>query len=209
MAEISNRELCARTIRNCEAFATSDNFNTRLIREVRTRLDHLCDAWSRLRGVHAEIVSHCDDEAQRELHDKYFDNIETIFLATQAILIERLYNNDHPSQYDDETIEDVQTEHEQENDQHSEHSVTDEPPPNRSPPSNQRVSQGGSQANATVPPTNYVGPPIIVQCGNKKVDKTWSDFDGTKTQWQGFHDLFKSCFGNLIVCQSLLMQMLQ
>lgn len=44
MAEEADQSISARTIRKLLAFATDENFETRLIRDIRTRLDHLHDA---------------------------------------------------------------------------------------------------------------------------------------------------------------------
>lgn len=182
MTELVDRNLSARTIRKQLEFTLDEQFNQRLIREIRTRLDHLHNAWTNFRRTHAIVVDKTNDQADLGVHESLYDEIELAFLDASARMQERIHQT---NEYELSEIGDENDRHEAEAEQMDGDETIHQP--NISMP-----SHSSAPTIRPAAPLNYQVPQIIVHCGNKKVEKTWSDFDGNPTQWQGFHDLYKS-----------------
>lgn len=66
MVGIITRDTHVDAIRRIYEFASADNFHTRLIREIRTRLNHLHDQWRLLQTAHVSVLYALEDEDQRD-----------------------------------------------------------------------------------------------------------------------------------------------
>lgn len=199
--DIAARDLSARAITRTLAFANHENFATRLNREVQTRLDHLGEAWANFKATHSRIMGRCETMDTRADEEQVYDTAESEYLEAYGILQERMANMARmiaPSNHgSDDEQSDV--------DQQSNFSAISRRQNDRQIDDRSRASgmhhvhhnastptQNNTLGQSMMPVAAQSGQPIIVYCGSKKVDKTWSDFDGTPTQWQMFHDLFKA-----------------
>lgn len=178
MAGAAQRDISERTIRRALTYATEQDLATRLVRDIRTRSAHLFEAWNNFRNVHALLTHQAEEQAERDQDNQLYDEVENAYLDASARMQERIHNANSypPSAAGSENGDDLEPyeNHVGNNESNHQHNAQPNPLPGAGPP------------------PNYNVPQIIVHCGNKKVEKTWSDFDGTATQWQGFHDLFKS-----------------
>lgn len=182
MTDLVDRNLSVRTIRKQLEFATSEQFGTRLMRDIRTRLDHLHNAYSNFRRAHTILASQAETQEERDGHDELFDQTENEYLQASGLMQERIFQADNYQLSNVDDDEERQSEPEEQPENDVGHQRQNAQPP----------QQNDGQANGATSLLNCTLPQIIVHCGNKKVEKTWSDFDGNPMQWQGFHDLYKS-----------------
>lgn len=183
MTELQARDTCRNAIERVHAFANADNFPTRLIREVRTRLDHLHTQWNRMQQMHAILLERAAaDDVQRDHHLDILERAEELFLDADAIMNERIHEIMAPSTG---TVSDRGDDSEE-----NDHDGTDR----------QRNGVGPQQ---TPPPIAAAIPQPAVPLGNIpavaqqlpwqfRIENIWGEFDGDRKKWPAFHDSFKS-----------------
>lgn len=147
MAEINARDMHADSIKRLRQFTEAENFPNRLIRDVRTRLNHLHDTWEHFQRVHLEVLQVVQDEEQRAPHLRLYQEIEDCWFTADAIMQERIHEFDNV---------DVAR---NDNDAQSEHSY-----------SMQNNGSGNDSQNGREPPMPQhhqqpAGPPPVPQVG--------------------------------------------
>lgn len=193
MTELAQRNTSARSIRNVLAYTQKDDFQTQSILDLKSRGEHLVNAWKRFKTNHEVLVQNALD-AELEEHNQLFDEIEEAYFAAGGNLQNRLSELEQPvdnesddsssvhSFYPNDNQQQQENDHENNMDNRSE---TGEEMHN-SPPVQSRTEQANSQLNQKVQP-------IYVQCGsNRRIENYWGEFDGTLTKWRAFHDGFKA-----------------
>lgn len=190
MAEAIARDTQAGAIRRTHEFATADDFQTRLIREIRTRVNYLHEAWRLFQKAHVVSLQAIVGAEQRAPHEQTYTEIEEMFLNADAIMQERITNADRA--HDDD-----QSEYNSESDRHSEGAGNNDRNDSddvrqqhlgHATSGNDGQAQGAATANQApaVVPANWQFP------WQFPIENVWGEFHGDKKKWQSFHDSFKA-----------------
>lgn len=116
MPELTTRQTAARTIRNIRTFTQEERFANRLLIEIRTRLKHLENAWTKFITNHTIIlniaIENKKEDEIREHHELY-DETEICYLDAKTLLEDR----DNQARADDDSQSDysIQNDNSQEN----------------------------------------------------------------------------------------------
>lgn len=189
MAELTARNTHATAIRNILAYTTNDQFQARYIREVRTRLNHLRNVWAKFERNHLLLVERANENEEAEevqQHEALYTEIEDNYLDAEARLEDRIRE---VAEADEEQLSDHESNLEEDRNELERNNMNNEPGNLREveqPPQMQQLApqQGDNQLGALIQ-RMYMG------LANKK-ENTWGKFNGTWSQWQGFHDGFKA-----------------
>lgn len=185
MAEVTCKTH-ADAIDRMHTFATADNFSTRLIREVRTRLNYLHDAWNNFRTAHVNILQAINEETERAPHLEIFTETEAQFLTADSIMNQRIADVDN-----DEGVEPGDGNESVDGEQSEENREALSGPPTAHQPS--------ADQDSIIPPNVQVGSvQVVTQQPNVqwpwqfRIENIWGEFDGDKKKWQTFHDSFEA-----------------
>lgn len=199
MAELTQRDTNARSIRNVLAYTEHVDFPNKVLIDVRNRLDHVAVAWNRFKDAHAALLQTAQAnqlQAEIDAHNDMYDATENAYLTAAASLETRLReaapdNDDNES--DNGSVHSVHSSLNGEgngaNNRHNRRINDDEDEEQNNgnhrndPPVQQQNAQGNVQ-------------PIYVQCGSGQQVNYWGEFDGTLTKWRAFHDGFKAAVHN-------------
>lgn len=195
MAHIIERDTHAGTIRRTNEFAIDPDFNTRLIRVIRTRINLLHQAWQEFKSAHVLVMQGLGDGENSEPHTREFAEMEELFINADSIMQERVIEVDRSILVDENGQNDDDNDVDGEN--ANNHQEQDNVPP---PLTNQQNHTAqNAQANAGgMGPNVQVGqyPAAVQQFGQMpwqfRIENIWGEFDGNKEQWQSFHDSFKA-----------------
>lgn len=177
MAEQAEKDASERAIRNVQAYSGNEQFERENIEQITSRRNHLSTTWNRFACNHVKLLqlAAANQPAYDELN-KIYDEVELIYLQVGAKLRTRL---------------------EELNRLNAQNAAA-------APNPNVNLAQGNAADNNTEQEqrrAQQIDPaqlqqqlqPIIVQLNNARpVENTWGEFSGDLTQWQGFHDRFKS-----------------
>lgn len=180
MAQIEIRDTHAGTIRRLCEWAESPEFNTRLMRAVRTRNDHLHASWLEFQRAHNAIMSDAID-AERANYRALYVDIEQTYLTATEIMMERI----HQMEQDEASANPI------DNDDHvsirsgisqRSRSYTPPPVPNAQQYANPQVGQVMQNA-ADIQGIGHIP-------WQFRLENTWGEFDGDFMKWPAFHDSF-------------------
>lgn len=181
MANTADRDLQAQAIRRVNEFATAENFDTRLNRDVRTRFEHLHNAWRLFQAAHLALMKTEENEEQRATHTALYVEIENDFLNADAIVQERISLIERPG----DAQADDHSESENETEAHDDHQNQRQLPVTQ----NDSVNQG-NVATTPVQVGQYLA--NLQFPWQFRIDNIWGEFNGDKKKWQSFHDSFKA-----------------
>lgn len=201
MAELSNRNTAARSIRTVNNFTLEDNFNERLNIIIRGREQHLQTAWNRFLENHNLLLQRAlenQQEEEAEEHNQLFTETEGIYLDALARLQARIRIAEQIEE-DDSEIGDGENvnvvDNNDENVQNQMNEDNNEQNPNLEPNINQEQRHHGNQVDQQVlQPGAQLELLLQRLCHgfSSKKENTWGKFDGNLSRWQGFRDAFKA-----------------
>lgn len=213
MAELTQRDTNARSIRNARAYTEHADFPNKVIIDVRNRLNHLVVAWNRFNEGHTALVRAAQQnnlQAEVDEHNRVFDEIETAYFDAAAALETRLRAEAPANDEEDEESE-AESEHSVQSVHSSLQGNDNDADDNQRNRHNRRLDRhndsgsesdgdGGRQrphgrhqhAQAHQQNLQAMQPRIYVQCGNNRRENYWGEFDGTLTKWRAFYDGFKA-----------------
>lgn len=179
MSDFARREVQVRIIRNAHTTTTDENFPRQLMIQVRNRLLHLDEAWQNFNQFHVALLDRDAAENPQLLteHNQLFDEVQRLFMETQAILRARIMESDQEEQDGEHDLSEIEPEEEPEN-QVNNHPVPGQLRPQQPPPPTTELQFSSLLQR------------MCVGLANKK-ENTWGTYDGDLSQWQGFHDAFK------------------
>lgn len=183
MAEVTARDMLVDTIARVHAFATADDFSTKLMREVKTRTSHLHHQWGLLQKAHVTVLRTLDDDEQRAHHVDIFVRAENDFLNADAILQERMAEAESPLTPDRESNHGSDDEEQEET-----HSRAEE----------QNNASGRRPTDSSTPLTapsfggygTFSAPPAPQLPWQFRMENTWGEFDGDRKKWPAFCESF-------------------
>lgn len=165
------RNQSARSIRNILNHINQENFHEQTAIQIKSRLAHLKGQWKNFAAKNAKLIEKTPKKHEQKKCWSLYDEIETDYISARASLNTRL-----------KELKDIQIEN-----------INDEP-----------IEQTENELNKEQIEQNHIQEEIPNQMGNqiiqpglwqfpswKAIEKTWGDFDGTLSKWQGFHDRFK------------------
>lgn len=181
---ILQRNQSARSIRNVLAYLNEEEFYEQAISELKGRLVHLKSQWKLFANKNAVIAASEEDEQSKDQAYNLYDEIEEDYLKAKAALVKRIKELKLELQNEQQIQENVIPNRAEENNLSltSEESISS----NHAPLNNGQFVQGAKQCQAMNPAMMWQYPSF------KSIENTWGEFNGSLTQWQGFHDRFKA-----------------
>lgn len=209
---LEQRNIQVRLVRNVKDFVDGEEFEQANVIALEARLSRLKDAWTGFVVQHSVLMGETNDEATKTELERVFDQMDQDCIILETRLKSRIEIVQHNELCARAAIRE-QHARESESDGDSEpegtranksnierqHRENDEIQP-REDAEEQRENPARNQhaqENVDVPEQLaqqlLQNRPIVVSCGgNRQVENTWGEFDGTWTHWQGFHDRFKA-----------------
>lgn len=195
------RNASARSIRNLLVFANGERFLGLDLHSLQARLDHAQNQWARFSENNAALIEETDDADEIELHRTMYNDVEQEYLDATARVNGRIQAMQPQGHFELPIEENNLGNNEQDADEDQEGDDIPAGQPNQNEQieeqlrNEQRINGNNqvhiqNQQQVVQPPVQIQ--PIYVTCGSKQLENTWGYFDGNLSQWQGFHDRFKT-----------------
>lgn len=185
---ILKRDRSARTIKIVLRDINRNRFDNYSIDQLRGHLIHLKKLWRNFANKSEILTENTESGIEQSKVWSLFDKTERNFANAKIAILSKIKQKKREQvEQQDELNDDLSV-----NDDGEEKNSTNENNPER--------DYDIQRANQYVQPGEV---PMLWQMpGLKSIENTWGEFDGTLTQWQGFHDRFRIAVheNNLIPC---------
>lgn len=175
------RNQSARSIKNILAYINNEDFQEQPLSVIKSHLMHVKGQWKNFATKNAKLIEQTPRRRDKNKHFKMYDEVESDYLSARAALSNRI-----------KELKNIQKESSNSDTSEQFHSNTSEMGPEQSFMEMGRPNP--MKPNHAIPnqAENPFAHPVMWQYPSwKAIEKTWGDFDGTLSQWQGFHDRFK------------------
>lgn len=199
------REIEMRIVRNLKEFVDGDQFEQANVIELETRLTRLKDAWRNFVIHHSVLMGQANDGDAKAEQAIIFDQMDQDCIVLETQLKSRIEAEQQKEirarvavrdQQNQESDSDHGSEPEDDRanlSQHNENRQYNNAEEQREHQARNHRSQEHDVAPEQLAQQLLQNRQIVLSCGNsRQVENTWGEFDGSWTQWQGFHDRFKA-----------------
>lgn len=184
-------ELSALAIRISLFDIQDDDFLENNVQQIRLKIGHLNRQWDLFRANQQKLIDGAISNRARERQQSYFNQVETVFNQASEVLYNRVIElnqlNERENNENQRRDEFYDTSYTSDDsiDEHTQNNMNNGA-------ENENIEQNNT-VNQSQGANNQTMPQIIVQYpGSTKLENIWGYFDENLTQWNGFHDRFKS-----------------
>lgn len=185
MTELQARNTSLLQIRRAWSVTESEKFDKITRAQVDARYVHVDNAWNRFAENCSILIENAQDDEEKQEHEHMYNETEEMYIVTRARLREKeIELRRECASSDEEQSED-------ENQSNSEIPAGQSDPPAPQTVQQPIVQQVQPPVMQQLQPQVQLQPIYIPYPNAGKIENTWGEFDGTLTQWQGFHDCFR------------------